>query len=52
MKEKNKNAQRKINNGIPTVTCPYCGFTLHGWIVMKLRKTTCLHCNNIYRIKK
>jgi len=47
-----KKAQRKTNNGVPSVTCPYCGCILKGWMVMKLRKTTCLHCNHLYRIKK
>jgi len=51
-KKEVKRAQRKTNNGTPSVTCPYCGYVLCGWTVMRLRKTTCLHCNNLYRINK
>jgi len=44
-------ARRLIENGVPEISCPNCGYKTRGWLAMKMKKVThCFNCGNIFRI--
>ena len=51
--KKELKTERLIENGVPKIICPFCGYITKGWLATKMKKTThCFHCQNVYKIKK
>ena len=46
-----KTAEMMIKNGMPEISCPYCGNKMSGYLVMKLKRIAhCVFCNQFYRV--
>lgn len=44
-------ARRLIENGVPEISCPNCGYKISGWLAMKIKKhTTCFNCGKTFMI--
>ncbi len=44
-------AKRLIENGVPEISCPNCGYKISGWLAMKTkREHTCFNCGETFRV--
>ena len=51
--EKIETTRLIINDGIPEISCPYCGNKIYGYLAMKARRVShCVMCNQFYRVKR
>jgi len=44
-------ARRLIENGVPEISCPNCGYKISGWLAMKIRREhTCFDCGKTFKV--